>query len=171
MVVWLFTSLVITTSYTANLTSMLTVQRLEPTVVDVEYLKRTKSIVGCGGRSFVAAYLVEVIGIEKGNIRNFTSADEYPRALRSGEIAAAFIEAPYAKLFLAQNCKGFIASGKTHKVGGFGFVSIVFLRLTQIFLRPKGASHFLPFPQLSQQSNTKPEVTHLVCYGKEYMYN
>ena len=123
MVVWLFASLVITTSYTANLTSMLTVQRLEPTVVDVESLKSTNAIVGCSGRSFVANYLVKVIGIKQRNIKNITSADEYPRALRSGEIAAAFIEAPYAKLFLAQNCKGFVASGKTYRIGGFGFVS------------------------------------------------
>ncbi|KAJ9671517.1 hypothetical protein PVL29_025292 [Vitis rotundifolia] len=122
MVVWLFASLVITNSYTANLTSMLTVQRLEPTVVDVEDLKNANAIVGCSGRSFVVRYLVDVIRIKESNIKDITSADEYARALRSGEIAAAFIEAPYAKLFLAQNCKGFAASGKTYKVGGFGFV-------------------------------------------------
>ncbi|KAJ9671513.1 hypothetical protein PVL29_025289 [Vitis rotundifolia] len=122
MVVWLFACLVITNSYTANLTSMLTVQRLEPTVVDVEDLKSANAIVGCSGQSFVARYLEDAIGIKTRNIKDITSADEYARALRSGEIAAAFIEAPYAKLFLAQNCKGFAASGKTYKVGGFGFV-------------------------------------------------
>lgn len=123
MVVWLFASLVITNSYTANLTSMLTVQRLEPTVVDVEDLKSANSIVGCSKRSFVVRYLVDVIGIKESNIKDITSAEEYAPALRSGEIAAAFIEAPYAKIFLAQNCKGFAASGKTYQVGGFGFVS------------------------------------------------
>ncbi|RVW42928.1 Glutamate receptor 2.7 [Vitis vinifera] len=122
MVVWLFASLVITNSYTANLTSMLTVQRLEPTVVDVEDLKRDNAIVGCSRRSFVVRYLVDVIGIKMRNIKDITSADQYARDLRSGEVAAAFIEAPYAKIFLAQNCKGFAASGKTYKVGGFGFV-------------------------------------------------
>ncbi|RVX03957.1 Glutamate receptor 3.1 [Vitis vinifera] len=73
-------------------------------------------------RSFAVRYLVDVIGIKMRNIKDITSADQYARDLRSGEIAAAFIEAPYAKIFLAQNCKGFAASGKTYKVGVFGFV-------------------------------------------------
>lgn len=38
MVVWLFMALVITQTYTANLASLLTVSKLEPTVVDVASL-------------------------------------------------------------------------------------------------------------------------------------
>ncbi|KAF8413793.1 hypothetical protein HHK36_001786 [Tetracentron sinense] len=60
MVVWLFVALVITQSYTASLTSMLTVQRLEPTVADVDSLRNSNAIIGCSGRSFVAKYLEDV---------------------------------------------------------------------------------------------------------------
>ncbi|KAL6333376.1 hypothetical protein AAG906_028561 [Vitis piasezkii] len=52
ILVWLFVVFVLTSSYTASLSSMLTVQRIEPDVMDVEWLKATKSVVGCDGDSF-----------------------------------------------------------------------------------------------------------------------
>ncbi|KAK9265352.1 hypothetical protein L1049_027222 [Liquidambar formosana] len=122
MVVWLFVVLVITQSYTANLTSMLTVQKLEPTVADVESLLYTNAMVGYCKGSYVRAYLETVIGFKRQNIKNFTLPEEFAQALRSREIEAVFLEAPLAKLFLAKYCKGFIAAGPRYKIGGFGFV-------------------------------------------------
>lgn len=122
MVVWLFVALVITQSYTASLTSLLTVQRLDPTTVDIETLKKTGAKVGCDGTSFVVKYLEEVLGFHPNNIKKIYLEDDYPEALTRGDIAAAFLEIPYVKVFLAKNCKGFI-TGPIFKVGGFGFVS------------------------------------------------
>uniref|UniRef100_A0A2K1Y4S2 Uncharacterized protein n=1 Tax=Populus trichocarpa TaxID=3694 RepID=A0A2K1Y4S2_POPTR len=45
----------------------------------------------------------------------------YAQALVSEEIAAAYLEVPCIKVFLAKHCKGFTTSGPTYRVGGFGF--------------------------------------------------
>lgn len=121
MVVWLFVSLVITQSYTASLTSMLTVRKLEPTVADIETLKNNNAIVGYGKGAFVATYLEDVLGFKSSNIKSFSSPQEYAQALKTGEIAAGFLNGAYVKLFLAKYCKSFIVAGPTYKVGGFGF--------------------------------------------------
>ncbi|KDO38032.1 hypothetical protein CISIN_1g039381mg, partial [Citrus sinensis] len=54
------------------------------------------------------------------NIEPIFSENRHRQALTSGEIAAAFLEVPYVKLFLAKNCKNF-TTGPTYSVGGFGF--------------------------------------------------
>lgn len=122
MVVWLFMALVITQTYTANLASMLTVQRLEPTFSDVDMLRSSNAMIGYSRGSYVARYLNQALGFSLNNLKNFSSPADYAKALRSKEIAAAFLEVPLAKLFLAKYCKGFITVGPTYKVGGFGYV-------------------------------------------------
>lgn len=124
MVVWLFVALVITQTYTANLSSMLTVQRLEPTVADIEMLQSSDAMVGYCKGSYLGRYLIEDLGFKPNNIKNFTYPEDYAKALRSREIAAAFLEVPLANLFLAKYCKEFTTVGPTYKVGGYGFVSI-----------------------------------------------
>ncbi|KAJ9671514.1 hypothetical protein PVL29_025290 [Vitis rotundifolia] len=153
MVVWLFVALVITQSYTANLTSMLTVQQLEPTVADIETLKSSNSMIGYCRGSFVSAYLKDVLGFNEKNITNYSSPEEYAKALKDEQIAAAFLEAPVAKLFLAKYCKSFIAAGPSYKVRGVGFCLIIgrpmgfhllgdFLRKNLVLWSPPHSSHF-----------------------------
>lgn len=120
-VIWLFVALAITSSYTASLTSLLTIQNLDLPVTDVDTLRRTGAKVGCNGNSFVVKYLENVLKFEPHNIEKIYVEDDYPEALKSKKIAAAFLETPYIKLLLAKNCKGFKA-GESIKVGGFGFV-------------------------------------------------
>lgn len=120
-VVWLFVALIITQSYTASLTSMLTVQHLKPVLDNIEKLKSENAKVGCSMRSFVNRYLVEALYFKNGNIKNFTSTEAYADALWSGEIVAAFLEVPVAKLFVAKYCKSFVIAGPTYQVGGYGF--------------------------------------------------
>ncbi|XP_058001494.1 glutamate receptor 2.8 isoform X2 [Hevea brasiliensis] len=115
MVVWLFVALVITQTYTANLASVLTVQRLEP----IE-LNNSAKVGYCTG-SYIKDYLVDVLGYDQNRLRTYSSIDAYAQALKNKEIAAAFLEAPLAKVFLAKYCKGFVKVGPTYKVGGFGF--------------------------------------------------
>uniref|UniRef100_F6H1Z0 Glutamate receptor n=1 Tax=Vitis vinifera TaxID=29760 RepID=F6H1Z0_VITVI len=119
MVVWLFVALVITQSYTANLSTLLTVQQLKPSV---KSLKDNNFVVGCSFRSFIPKYLEEVLGIDPKNMKDIRSFEEYPQAFRRGEIAATFMESLYAEVFLAQYCKGFVTVGPTFRVGGLGFV-------------------------------------------------
>ncbi|XP_050208563.1 glutamate receptor 2.5-like isoform X2 [Mercurialis annua] len=122
MAAWLFAALVITQSFTANLTTLLTIERLDPVLVNVETLKASRAKVGCDGNSFVVNYLEQALGFDPENIVKVYSSDHYAQALSSGKIAAAFLEVPYVKVFLAKNCIGFSTSGPTYRVGGFGFV-------------------------------------------------
>ncbi|KAK6934201.1 Receptor, ligand binding region [Dillenia turbinata] len=120
MVVWLFVALVITRSYTATLTSMLTQQTFEATVKDVEVLKATKAPVGFGKGSYVKEYLTDVLGFDS-NLMQCKTPEEYDQAFRNQSIKAAFMEATSAKVFLAKYCKGYTQPGPSFKVGGFGY--------------------------------------------------
>ncbi|KAJ4726395.1 Glutamate receptor [Melia azedarach] len=123
MVVWLFVTLVISQTYTANLTSMLTVQRLEPTVDNIDTLKNSAAIVGYSNVSYVLSYLVDVLQFNQRNLKGYTSPEGYVNDLKSRQIAAIFLDVAVAKIFLAKYCKGFSIAGPTYKVGGLGFVS------------------------------------------------
>ncbi|KAA8532457.1 hypothetical protein F0562_032490 [Nyssa sinensis] len=61
VVVWLFVVLALSSSYTASLTSMFTVQKLVPDVTDIDWLKRNNATVGCDGDSFIWKYLNDVL--------------------------------------------------------------------------------------------------------------
>ncbi|GMI82636.1 GLUTAMATE RECEPTOR 2.7, glutamate receptor 2.7 [Hibiscus trionum] len=119
---WLFAILIISASFTASLTSMLTVSRLQPSVPDIDTLLRTNASVGCNGNSFIVRYLIGVLGFKPNNIKKIGSIDDYPDAFGNGDIQAAFFVVPHAKVILAKYCKGFTMAGPTFKLGGFGFV-------------------------------------------------
>ncbi|KAK1371886.1 Lig_chan domain-containing protein/SBP_bac_3 domain-containing protein/ANF_receptor domain-containing protein [Heracleum sosnowskyi] len=121
MVVWLFVALIITQSYTASLSSMLTAQMLEPSIKDVATLKKMNATVGYCKGSFLKSYIIGTLGFDPANIRKYPSTAAYAKALNTKEIAGIFLEVPPAKVFLAQYCKSFIKTEKTFKVGGFGF--------------------------------------------------
>ncbi|KAK9064274.1 hypothetical protein SSX86_015654 [Deinandra increscens subsp. villosa] len=120
VMIWLFVVFIITSSYTASLTSMLTVRILEPTVRDIEWLKKTNAPVGCDPDSFVGKYLTDVLGLQ--NIKNISSQEEYPDNFKNGNISAAFLELPYQKYFLKVYCNEYTAVAPSYKFGGLGFV-------------------------------------------------
>ncbi|MBA0788566.1 hypothetical protein Gotri_026746 [Gossypium trilobum] len=122
VVVWLFVVLVLNSSYTASLTSMLTVKRLGPDVTDIELLKRANLKIGCDGDSFVRTYLEKVLNFKSYNIENVSSEYKYEGEFKSHRIAAAFLELPYGKVFLSHYCKQFTTSTPTYRFGGLGFV-------------------------------------------------
>ncbi|EEF39826.1 glutamate receptor 2 plant, putative [Ricinus communis] len=121
VVVWLFVVLILNSSYTANLTSMLTIQRLQPNVTDIEWLKRNNLPVGCDGDSFVRKYLENVLQFRPENIKNVSSEYSYPGEFQKKTIYAAFLELPYQKVFMNHYCKNYIANTPTHRFGGLGF--------------------------------------------------
>ncbi|KAL2472699.1 Glutamate receptor 3.2 [Forsythia ovata] len=120
-IVWLFVAIILTQSYTASLTSMLTVQRLEPNIKNIEILKSTNAFIGYSQRSFVQDYLEKVLGFHPNNLQKISSTQECAEAFRSGKIEVAFLEAPEAKVFVAQHCKTFTIAGPRYQVGGYGF--------------------------------------------------
>ena len=124
IIVWLCVVLILSSSYTANLSSMLTVQKLQPNVTDIEWLKMNNLKIGCDGDSFVRTYLENVIKFKPENIVNVSSQDLYPGEFKSNNISAAFLELPYEKVFINKYCKDYTATIRTNRFGGLGFVSI-----------------------------------------------
>ncbi|KAG6737951.1 hypothetical protein POTOM_059483 [Populus tomentosa] len=122
MVAWLFVAFITTQSFTANLSSLITLQQLNESPVTIDTLKKSSAKVGCDADSFVVAYLRNVLYIQDENIVRIRNEEDYTAALINGRIAAAFLEIPYIKAFLAKNCNGFTTSGPIYNVGGFGFV-------------------------------------------------
>ncbi|KAJ4813620.1 Glutamate receptor [Rhynchospora pubera] len=123
VIVWAFVLLVLTSSYTASLTSMLTVQQLQPTVTDIHDLQKNGEYVGYPRGSFVEGLLQE-LKFDKSRMRAY-QPDEFAEALDKGSanggVAAIVHEIPYIKLFLAKNCKSYTMVGPIYKTAGFGF--------------------------------------------------
>ncbi|KDP31932.1 hypothetical protein JCGZ_12393 [Jatropha curcas] len=119
---WLFLILIVTSTYTANLTSLLTNPQLEPSGTDIGSLKRTRATIGCNGNPFTFWYLEKVLGFKTGNIKTIASIDDFAKALSSGDIRAAFMFTPHARVFLSEFSTGFTMTGPTYKLTGFGFV-------------------------------------------------
>jgi hypothetical protein len=126
VIIWVFVVLILTSSYTANLTSVLTVQRLQPTVTSVQDLLISGDYVGYHKGSIVA-YWLEEMGFRKENLLGYSTVEEYADALWRGSgkggVSAIFDEIPYLKVFLSKYCEGYTIVGPTYRLGGFGFVS------------------------------------------------
>ncbi|KAJ9136084.1 hypothetical protein P3X46_033196 [Hevea brasiliensis] len=120
LVVWLCVVLILNSSYTASLTSMLTIQRLRPNVTDIDWLRSKNLPIGCDGDSFVRDYLNKVLKFN--NIKNVTSEYDYPGEFQGRQIYAAFLELPYQKVFLSHYCKQYVSNTPTYQFGGLGFV-------------------------------------------------
>ncbi|KAF8410064.1 hypothetical protein HHK36_002586 [Tetracentron sinense] len=75
---WFFVVLILTATFTASLTSMMTLSRLEPSVLDIGLLKRTDAVVGCDGNSFIV--------FSKGSPLAFDISEAILKATESGEI-------------------------------------------------------------------------------------
>ncbi|KAI4333612.1 hypothetical protein L6164_018396 [Bauhinia variegata] len=90
MVMWLFVALIITQSYTANLASMLTVERLEPKINDVEQLRNSNAMAFPKGSPLLPSVnraLLEVF--ESGKLREIENkmlaAEKCEEAATDGE--------------------------------------------------------------------------------------
>ncbi|XP_058113843.1 glutamate receptor 2.1-like isoform X1 [Magnolia sinica] len=124
MIIWLFVVLILTSSYTASLTSMLTVQRLKPTVTTVGELLKNGDNVGYQKNSFVYG-LLKSWNFDDSRIRGYNTSEEYDEALSNGTsnggVSAIFREVPYVNI-LAKYCNKYALVGPINKTGGFGFV-------------------------------------------------
>ncbi|KAJ0230652.1 Glutamate receptor 2.5 [Hirschfeldia incana] len=124
VVVWCFVLLILTQSYTATLTSMLTVQELRPTVRHMDDLKKSGVNVGYQSGSFTFERL-KLMGYEESRLKAYDSPQEmrelFLNKSSNGGIDAAFDEVPYVKLFMAEYCSEYSIIEPTFKADGFGF--------------------------------------------------
>ncbi|XP_047325752.1 glutamate receptor 2.2-like [Impatiens glandulifera] len=125
VIIWFFVVLILTQSYTASLTTMLTVQQLQPTINEVNELIKNGEYVGYQNRSFVIG-LLKKMNIDESRIRSYESPEElddlFKKGSKNGGIAAAFDEIPYSTLFLRKHCSKYTSVGPVYKSDGFGFV-------------------------------------------------
>ncbi|KAM0865475.1 hypothetical protein ACQ4PT_043246 [Festuca glaucescens] len=123
--IWVFVVLILTSSYTASLTSMLTVEQLQPTVTDVRDLQSHGHYIGYQEGSFIEP-LLKKMGFHERRMKKYSSEEQYADALSKGSanggVAAVFDEIPYLKLFLSRYCDGYAMVGPVYKTDGFGFV-------------------------------------------------
>ncbi|KAK4600284.1 hypothetical protein RGQ29_010092 [Quercus rubra] len=125
LIIWLFVVLIINSSYTASLTSILTVQQLSSPIKGIESLKEGDEPIGYQVGSFAESYLEE-LGISKSRLVELGSPEAYAEALQNGPkkggVAAIVDELPYIELFLSSQCKYRIVGQEFTKSGwGFAF--------------------------------------------------
>ncbi|KAM0017598.1 putative periplasmic binding protein-like I [Helianthus debilis subsp. tardiflorus] len=137
VIVWVFVVLVLTSSYTASLTSMLTVEQLRPTHTDIDQIRRNGESVGYQKGSYVADIL-KSYGFDDTKLESYSTFEEYDRALqagsRKGGVSAIMDELPYVRLFLAIYCNNYTMTNVTYRTAGFGFVSSFYCVLFQDFI-------------------------------------
>ncbi|RZB66710.1 glutamate receptor 3.2-like isoform X1 [Glycine soja] len=120
LIIWLFVVLIINSSYTASLTSILTVQQLSSPITGIDSLISSSDRIGFQVGSFAANYLTEQLNIPKHRLVPLGSPEEYAVALESGTVAAVVDERPYVELFLSNHCQ-FSIRGQEFTKSGWGF--------------------------------------------------
>ncbi|GLT85188.1 hypothetical protein SLE2022_033840 [Rubroshorea leprosula] len=125
VIIWCFVVLILTQSYTASLTSLLTVEQLQPTVTDVNELLKTGENVAINKGSYIGG-LIQQLNFNSANVKTFNTSDDldelFTKGSANGGIAAAFMETPSVNAFLDKYCMKYTTAGPTIKTGGFGFV-------------------------------------------------
>ncbi|KAK2986066.1 hypothetical protein RJ640_011507 [Escallonia rubra] len=125
VIIWCFVVLILTQSYTASLTSMLTIRQLEPTFTSVQDLMEKGETIGYPKDSFILQ-LLEQLNIDSSKLKEFNVTSDlevaFSKGSSDGGMAAAFNEIPYLKPFLKKHCSKYALVGPTIKTNGFGFV-------------------------------------------------
>ncbi|XP_020264747.1 glutamate receptor 2.7-like [Asparagus officinalis] len=120
VIIWVFVVLVLQSSYTASLTSKLTVEQLQPTVADINELLKNGDSVGYLDDSFMPG-LLKQLNFHESKIIPYKSPEDYNEAMSNGTVAAIFDEIPYLRVFLSKYCGKYTMTGPTYKTDGFGF--------------------------------------------------
>ncbi|KAJ1691644.1 hypothetical protein LUZ63_015799 [Rhynchospora breviuscula] len=124
LLVWLFVVLILTQSYTASLTSMLTVQQLSTGIQGLDSLRSSSDPIGYQVGSFARNYLIEELDIPESRLVQLDTPEDYARMLdlgpKKGGVVAVVDELPYIESFLSNNCK-FQIVGQEFTKSGWGF--------------------------------------------------
>ncbi|PON60405.1 Ionotropic glutamate receptor [Parasponia andersonii] len=126
LIIWLFVVLIINSSYTASLTSILTVQQLASPIKGIESLIASNDPIGYQQGSFARNYLIEELNIRESRLVALNDQEDYVRALQDGPsgggVAAVIDERAYMEVFLSSHCEFSIVGQEFTKAGwGFAF--------------------------------------------------
>lgn len=125
LILWLFVVLIINSSYTASLTSILTVQQLTPQIEGIDSLISSSDPIGYQDGSFAYNYMIGELNIAASRLKSLKNIEEYANALKLGPkrggVAAIVDELPYVELFMySTNCE-FRTVGQEFTKSGWGF--------------------------------------------------
>ncbi|OMO50006.1 Ionotropic glutamate receptor [Corchorus capsularis] len=124
LIIWLFVVLIINSSYTASLTSILTVQQLVSPIKGIETLVSSNDPIGYQHGSFARNYLIDELKIDPSRLVPFNSPEECAKALKDGPhkggVAAMVDDRAYIELFLSTRCE-FSIVGQEFTKNGWGF--------------------------------------------------
>ncbi|TYJ47558.1 hypothetical protein E1A91_A02G198400v1 [Gossypium mustelinum] len=124
LIIWLFVVLIINSSYTASLTSILTVQQLSSPIKGIETLVSSKDPIGYQQGSFARNYLIDDLKIDASRLVALNSPEECAKALKDGPhkggVAAMVDDRAYIELFLSTRCE-FSIVGQEFTKNGWGF--------------------------------------------------
>ena len=109
--VWVFAVLILTTSYTATLTSMMTVQQIR--------FNTNKDFVGHLSGSLIANETLKAM-----NTKGLNTSEDYAKALLNNTVAFIIDELPYLSVLLGENPGRFLMIKPQVTTNGFGFVCI-----------------------------------------------
>ncbi|KAI3682564.1 hypothetical protein L1987_82627 [Smallanthus sonchifolius] len=157
--VWLLVVLILISSYTAILTSLLTVEQFE--------LASNGRTVGFHGGSFVAGRTVNNLRFEDYRHRPYYSYEDYAAALsedaKHGGADAIIDEIPYIKMFLSMYSADYAMIASEPTTSGFGFIfqkgsPLVMEMSRQIAtIRENGTLRLLEKKWFEKQSSSSPD--------------
>ena len=126
--VWVFAVLILTTSYTATLTSMMTVQQIR--------FNSNKDFVGHLSGSLIAKMALTSPRFRPTNTKGLNTSTDYAQALLNNTVSFIVDELPYLKVLIGENPEKFLMVKAHCNTIGFGFVRIPhqFSALLFIFL-------------------------------------
>ncbi|KAF7823133.1 glutamate receptor 3.4 isoform X1 [Senna tora] len=125
LIIWLFVVLIINSSYTASLTSILTVQQLSSQIEGIDSLISSNQPIGIQDGSFARKYLTDELNIAESRIVTLKNQQDYidslQRGPRNGGVVAIVDELPYIELLMSNtNCQ-FRTVGQEFTKSGWGF--------------------------------------------------
>ncbi|KAG6484310.1 glutamate receptor 3.4-like isoform X1 [Zingiber officinale] len=124
LIIWFFVVLIINSSYTASLTSILTVQQLSSGIQGLDSLIASSDPIGYQVGSFAKNYMMQELNIAESRLVSLNNPEAYARALelgpKNGGVAAIVDELPYIELFLSTNCN-YKTVGQEFTKSGWGF--------------------------------------------------
>ncbi|KAF6175777.1 hypothetical protein GIB67_035904 [Kingdonia uniflora] len=177
LIIWLFVVLIINSSYTASLTSILTVQQLTSRIEGIDSLIASNEQIGIQEGSFARNYLIEELNIAESRIVILRSQDDYINALElgpriKGGVAAIVDERPYVELFMSNTKCKFKIVGQEFTKSGWGFafprdsplavdLSTAILQLSENGALQKIHDKWLSRTKCSTQANQEVNATQL----------
>ncbi|KAL4327848.1 hypothetical protein HN51_035114 [Arachis hypogaea] len=125
LIIWLFVVLIINSSYTASLTSILTVQQLSTQIEGIDSLISSSQPIGIQDGSFVKKYLTDELHIAESRIVTLKNMEAYIDALQrgpsNGGVVAVVDELPYIEILMANTECKFTTVGQEFTKSGWGF--------------------------------------------------